>query len=159
MARSIQQTFFSIYWKIKGISMKKFLKKIKNLNIKVTAKDSISAGKKDFYLETDKLNKTISLFKKEKARLITITAYSNPNDKIFICYHFDWKNSVFTVKTQAVNSEISSITEHFPAAWWIEREIYEMYGIKFIGHKKLTNLLLPKKIKTPFVITKKGKHG
>lgn len=139
--------------------MEKILKKLKYLSIKINTQDSSSFRKKDFYIETNKVKKIIDLFKKAEARLITLTAYSNSNGEIFIYYHFDLKNSIFTVKIKVVNSKINSITKKFPAADWIEKEICEMYGIKFIGHKKLTNLLLPKKIKTPFLVKKKGKHG
>ncbi len=141
--------------------MEKFLKELKQLDTKINIQDSSSIGKKDFYIETDKIEKIINLFKKETARLITLTTYSNSDGEIFIYYHFDLKNSVFTVKTKVVNFKINSITKKFPAAFWIEKEIHEMYGIKFIGHKKLTNLLLTKKIKTPFLPRnkKKGKYG
>ncbi len=131
--------------------MKKFLKELKKNNIKINTKSSSSIGKKDFYIETSQIDKTIDLFKEEKARLITITAYSNKDEDFFIYYHFDVKNSVFTIKIKLKKIKTNSIINKFPAACWIEKEIHEMYGIKFKGHKKLKKLLLSKKIKTPFL--------
>jgi NADH:ubiquinone oxidoreductase subunit C len=38
--------------------------------------------------------------------------------------------------------EIDSISEIYPNAAWYEREIYEMFGIKFVNHPNLEYLLL-----------------
>jgi NADH-quinone oxidoreductase subunit C len=39
--------------------------------------------------------------------------------------------------------EIDSITPLYGGANWHERETYDMFGIKFIGHPRLERLLLP----------------
>jgi len=39
--------------------------------------------------------------------------------------------------------EIESLAPLLEGANWIEREIFEMLGIKFIGHPELKRLLLP----------------
>ncbi|HEY9175857.1 MAG TPA: NADH-quinone oxidoreductase subunit C [Verrucomicrobiae bacterium] len=40
-------------------------------------------------------------------------------------------------------AELPTIQGVFPGANWHERETYEMFGIKFLGHPNLTPLLLP----------------
>lgn len=62
-----------------------------------------------------------------------------------ILYHFSDDASGNIINVQVVldekKPEIESLTGVFTAADWIEREIYEILGIKFLNHPNLDKLL------------------
>jgi NADH-quinone oxidoreductase subunit C len=48
------------------------------------------------------------------------------------------------VKVRAAEREpVPSVTEIWPAANWLEREIYDLFGVNFTGHPDLRRMLLP----------------
>ncbi len=67
----------------------------------------------------------------------------NPFDVIWILYSFQ-KNERIRVKTQiADGASLPSVTALWPTANWLEREVYDMFGIRFDGHPDLKRILLP----------------
>ncbi|MDD4179362.1 MAG: NADH-quinone oxidoreductase subunit C [Candidatus Margulisbacteria bacterium] len=86
------------------------------------------------------------LFHDLKVRLSTITGLdSRPGVEILYHLAVDGEAKVITVRTlvKKPELEIASVTPEIPAAEWVEREIAEMLGVKFIGHPNLATLLLP----------------
>jgi NADH:ubiquinone oxidoreductase subunit C len=66
---------------------------------------------------------------------------------IEILYHFssDQSGELFSIRVlleDRKNPQIDSLTVLFPAAEWIEREIWELLGVNFLGHPNLKHLLL-----------------
>ncbi len=53
------------------------------------------------------------------------------------------KNTRIRVKTffPMIHPEIPTATDLWPAANWMERETYDFYGIKFVGHPNLVRIL------------------
>jgi NADH:ubiquinone oxidoreductase subunit C len=86
------------------------------------------------------------LFKDLGLRFIIATGQDTPQG-IEILYHFsiDKTGQIISVRViieDKKKPEIESLTPLFPGAEWIEREMWEMLGIKFIGHPNLKRLLL-----------------
>jgi NADH-quinone oxidoreductase subunit C len=64
-------------------------------------------------------------------------------DVVLNLYSFA-KNERLRVKAWAADEEeVPSLTGVWPAANWLEREAFDMFGIVFAGHPGLTRILLP----------------
>jgi NADH-quinone oxidoreductase subunit C len=64
-------------------------------------------------------------------------------DLIWILYSFA-QNERIRVKTQITDgATVKSVVGLWPTANWLEREVYDMFGIKFEGHPDLRRILLP----------------
>jgi NADH-quinone oxidoreductase subunit C len=64
-------------------------------------------------------------------------------DIIWILYSFA-RNERVRVKTQIAEGEhIPSAVSIWPTANWLEREVFDMFGIQFDGHPELKRILLP----------------
>ncbi len=66
-----------------------------------------------------------------------------PFDVVWILYSFP-RNERVRVKTQiADGASLPSSVSIWPTANWLEREVYDMFGITFDGHPDLKRILLP----------------
>ena len=85
------------------------------------------------------------LFKDLQARFQIATGIDTPA-AIEVLYHWalDGMGCVVTVRTRVDRQqpEIESIASLCPAAEWIEREIWELLGVRFRNHPDLRHLLL-----------------
>jgi NADH-quinone oxidoreductase subunit C len=79
---------------------------------------------------------------------VDITAVHYPKrekqfDVLWILYSFA-RNERIRVKTQIADGEtIASAVPIWATANWLEREVFDMFGIKFDGHPDLKRILLP----------------
>jgi NADH-quinone oxidoreductase subunit C len=79
---------------------------------------------------------------------VDITAVHYPDrekqfDLVWILYSFS-RNERIRVKTLIADGEgIPSAVSIWAAANWLEREVYDMFGIRFDGHPDLKRILLP----------------
>jgi len=79
---------------------------------------------------------------------VDITAVHYPKrekqfDVIWVLYSFA-RNERIRVKTQILDGEsLPSSVPIWAAANWLEREVFDMFGIKFDGHPDMKRILLP----------------
>jgi NADH-quinone oxidoreductase subunit C len=79
---------------------------------------------------------------------VDLTAVHYPSrekqfDVIWILYSFS-KNERIRVKTMiADGASLPSSIKIWPTANWLEREVFDMFGIRFDGHPDLKRILLP----------------
>ncbi len=79
---------------------------------------------------------------------VDITAVHYPKrekqfDVVWVLYSFA-RNERIRVKTQIPDGEtLPSSVPIWPTANWLEREVFDMFGIKFDGHPDLKRILLP----------------
>jgi NADH-quinone oxidoreductase subunit C len=64
-------------------------------------------------------------------------------DVVLNLYSFP-KNERLRLKVHAADGEqVPSVTDAWPAANWLEREVFDMFGIVFAGHPELKRILMP----------------
>jgi len=86
------------------------------------------------------------LFKDLGLRFAIATGQDTPQG-LEVLYHFSFDKTGQIITVRALiedkkNPRIDSIAPLFKGAEWIEREMWELLGINFIGHPNLKRLLL-----------------
>lgn len=80
--------------------------------------------------------------------LTDLTAVDHPAHErrfeiVYILYSFP-KNMHLRVKARVgLDAHVPSIVSLYPAANWMEREVFDMFGVRFAGHPDLKRILLP----------------
>ena len=125
----------------------------KKLNSQLNTKVKNSKIKHNqIYLEinSENLIDTVMILKTNQyfkfRQIIDITAVDYPeSDKrfklvyLFLSHELNQRLLLFYYINE--NQKISSLTKVFPSANWMEREIFDMYGIKFTDHPDLRRIL------------------
>ena len=79
-------------------------------------------------------------------QLIDITAVDYPENAkrfklVYLLLSHEFNNRIKINYSVSENEIINSIVKIFPTATWMEREVFDMYGIKFKDHPDLRRIL------------------
>ena len=125
----------------------------KKINSELTTKINKTEIKHNhIYLETDKDDlidiclflKTNNDTKFRQLIDITVVDYPERNQRFDVVYLFlshEFNQRLILKYSISENEVIPSLTSIFPSANWMEREVFDMYGIKFNNHPDLRRIL------------------
>ena len=127
------------------------LEKKINSELGTKIKDSkINHGQIYLTISPEKLLDTTLLLKTNKntkfRQLIDITAVDYPENQkrfkvVYLLLSHELNQRIILSFFINENQQISSLTKIFPSANWMEREIFDMYGVKFTDHPDLRRIL------------------
>ncbi len=83
-------------------------------------------------------------------RLSTLSGVGFENGELSVVYHFTHGAEAINFKTRTHACALPSITPLIRAADWIEREIHDLFGVKFEGHPNLARLIRPPQLPEGF---------
>lgn len=90
--------------------------------------------------ELEQFEVTIKKLKEIDADFLTLSIHREDEDKLSLLYYFRHERRILVVNVRTKDKLIPSLYSHFARADLIEREIFKLFGIKFLGHPNLNAL-------------------
>ncbi|MEO0275924.1 MAG: NADH-quinone oxidoreductase subunit C [candidate division WOR-3 bacterium] len=111
-------------------------------------KNNFGVSEKDGFLifEKEKLKEIFNFLKEKGFRFLSFITAVHFKDYFEIVYalrNIPEKDIIFLKTKIKENEEIETLCDIYSGANWMEREIYDLFGIKFKNHPDLRRILLP----------------
>jgi NADH:ubiquinone oxidoreductase subunit C len=123
-------------------------------------KKLVSSSKGLIRIKPEEIRETASIIKSNLDGVIgeTVVGVDLQNKQFELIYFF-WSlmNKVMIdirTRVEGDNPAIDSICDIFPGLDWHEREIHEMFGVKFNGHPNMNLLILPDELEGAYPLRK-----
>ncbi|MCZ2155625.1 MAG: NADH-quinone oxidoreductase subunit C [Bryobacterales bacterium] len=112
---------------------------------------SVALGELTLEVPAESILTVCKLLRDEQAfnRLSTVTAVDRyPTEPRFeVVYHLysirDKQRVRVKARVGTANLEIDSVIPVWPSANWYEREVFDLFGIRFRNHPELTRIMMP----------------
>ncbi len=135
---------------INNLDLKKIEKIINaELSSKITS-SKISFEELMLYTSANEITEVIQFLKSDNRfkfkQLIDIAAIDYPNKEkrfelVYLLLSIENNQRIKISIKFEIDEKIPSLTKIFPSANWMEREVFDMYGVKFINHPDLRRIL------------------
>ena len=121
--------------------------RIRQETTKPVPKKLVDLSKTGIYLMPDQLTQHALNLKEsgfDYLSYITAVDYSTTLDLVYAVRSFE-KNeeNIWKVSLDTSNPKVPSLAPIYKGADWHEREVYDLFGVEFIGHPNLKRILLP----------------
>ena len=125
----------------------------KKINSELTTKinsSEVKHGQIYLSIDSEDIIDVISFLKTSEntkfKQLIDITAVDYPEDDkrfrlVYLLLSHEFNVRIIVESSINENEKIPSLTKIFPSANWMEREVFDMYGISFKDHPDLRRIL------------------
>ena len=134
--------------------MSNFEQTINKINSKLSSKvlhSTIENNEINIVIDSDNLFEVLNYFKTGEfnfKQLIDIAGIDNLNSDeekrfkiVYLLLSHEANQRIKIAINIDLNEEVQSIVQIFPSANWMEREVFDMYGIKFKNHPDLRRIL------------------
>jgi len=90
--------------------------------------------------EYDEFEKIISRMKEEGANFLTLSTIREADNQFKLIYYFEQEGRKIVIRVRGRDGSIPSLYSYYGMADFIEREINNLFGIKFVGHPNLERI-------------------